>query len=203
MTAAVLVLLVPLVTAPAATAGPCQAAAQTREAQAIAQFDARVGEYVALHRRLEGPVPAPQVSDDMRVVTAAMDALAAQIAAARRSARRGDLFTPDVAPVLRARIARCLPPDEMELIITEREEEDPLEEPSLEVNGRWPAGSPFRFVPPQLIAALPRLPQELQYRIVGHTLVLWDHHADLIVDVMPDAFAKVTLRRPGWTASAF
>jgi hypothetical protein len=43
-------------------------------------------------------------------------------------------------------------------------------------------------VPPQLIRALPQLPPELQYRIVGRALVLWDHHADLIVDVLPGAF---------------
>ena len=33
----------------------------------------------------------------------------------------------------------------------------------------------FGFVPPQLLAALPRLPAELQYRIIGNALVLWDH----------------------------
>jgi len=35
--------------------------------------------------------------------------------------------------------------------------------------------------------ALPRLPPELQYRIAGRSLVLWDHHANLIVDFLPRA----------------
>jgi hypothetical protein len=47
---------------------------------------------------------------------------------------------------------------------------------------------PFGFVPPQMLAALPRLPAELQYRIIGNSLVLWDHHANLIVDFLPGAF---------------
>jgi hypothetical protein len=39
-----------------------------------------------------------------------------------------------------------------------------------------------------MLAVLPPLPAELQYRIVGRSLVLWDFHADLIVDIMPGAF---------------
>lgn len=56
----------------------------------------------------------------------------------------------------------------------------------------WPEPVPFGFVPPQLLAVLPRLPDELQYRILGSALVLWDHHANLIVDFLPDAFAALT-----------
>ena len=56
----------------------------------------------------------------------------------------------------------------------------------------WPEQVLFDFVPPQMLAALPRLPAELQYRIIGTALVLWDHHANLIVDFMPDAFAALT-----------
>jgi hypothetical protein len=43
-------------------------------------------------------------------------------------------------------------------------------------------------VPPQLLQVLPPLPPELQYRIIGRSLVLWDHHANLVVDYLPGAF---------------
>jgi len=56
----------------------------------------------------------------------------------------------------------------------------------------WPEGVPFDFVPPQLLRSLPALPPELQYRIIGRSLVLWDHHANLIVDFLPGAFASTT-----------
>ena len=36
---------------------------------------------------------------------------------------------------------------------------------------------------------LPTLPTELEYRIAGYDLVLWDVSADLIVDVLPYAMA--------------
>ena len=58
-------------------------------------------------------------------------------------------------------------------------------------NMTWPEGVPFNYVPPQLIAALPPLPPELQYRIIGCSLVSWDHHANLIVDFLPGASRMV------------
>ena len=61
--------------------------------------------------------------------------------------------------------------------------------PALQVNMEWPALALFDFVPPQLLLALPPLPAELEYRIIGRSLVLLDHHANLIVDILPDAFS--------------
>jgi hypothetical protein len=40
---------------------------------------------------------------------------------------------------------------------------------------------------PALLAVLPALPEELEYRFIGRDLVLVDVHADLIVDVLKDA----------------
>lgn len=191
MTPSVFVLLVGLAAAPqAVSTHPCPVVDASQADAALATYNARIADYVALHRRLEGPLPPQQISSDMRVVRKAMDALAKEIRAERRNARRGDIFSPEVAVLFRDRIAHCLPPAEMELIITEREEEDPVTLPAIHVNDRWPKPVPFIFVPPQLLSALPSIPAELQYRIVGHALVLWDHHADLIVDILPDAFAK-------------
>jgi hypothetical protein len=192
MTLSVFVLLIGLTAVPQAiTTHPCPVVDTIQEDPALATFNGRIADYVALHERLEGPLPPQQISSDMRVVRQAMDDLARGVKAARRGARRGDIFTPEVAALFRVRIAKCLPPDEMDMIITEREEEDPVRLPAIHVNDRWPKGVPFIFEPPQLLSALPRIPEELQYRIVGHALVLWDHHADLIVDILPDAFAKV------------
>jgi hypothetical protein len=129
-------------------------------------------------------------------------ALALRIRTARADAHQGDLIRPDVARMFRHRIATCLPADEWAAVLAdnaaEAEEEDeeegvPAGPPApLQVNMKWPERELFGFVPPQLLAVLPRLPEELQYRIIGNALVLWDHHANLIVDFMPDAFAVLT-----------
>ena len=42
-------------------------------------------------------------------------------------------------------------------------------------------------MPPSLLMALPQLPRELDYRIVGRDLVLHDVNADLVVDIIPNA----------------
>ena len=191
MTLRMLVLICSVAAVPAvAVPDAAQTDPVKQEAAALAQFDQRVGDYVALHRRLEGPIPPQQLSDDMRIVHAAVEALAKEIMAARRGARRGDLFTDEVAGAFKMRIARCLPAAELESILAEREPWDPVTVPALHANSRWPKGMPYNFVPPQLIKALPRLPPELQYRIVGRSLVLWDYHADLVVDYLPDAFPR-------------
>ena len=168
----------------------CCKAQETADADRVAviDFDRRVAEYVALHRKLEAPRPVLPMSDDISVVRAAMDALASALQTTRTDAQRGDIFTAAVARVFRARIATCLPPEEMAAILSEHEEADPRVVPALAVNTRWPEGMPFNLVPPKLIAALPTLPPELQYRIIGRSLVLWDHHADMIVDILPEAF---------------
>jgi hypothetical protein len=54
------------------------------------------------------------------------------------------------------------------------------------VNGAfpWAIGSAMF---PCVTTALPPLPPELQYRVVGRDLVLIDLHANLIVDILPFA----------------
>jgi hypothetical protein len=43
-----------------------------------------------------------------------------------------------------------------------------------------------------LLLRLPELPEELEYRIVNCDLVLWDVHADLVIDFVPDALGPRT-----------
>jgi len=161
------------------------------EHKATLAFEQSVTDYATMHRLLEGPLPLPPASTDMRIVQAVMDELAAHIQAARPTARQGDIFTDGVARMFRRRIATCLAPEVLDAILAENQPEYEQGEapavPPLRVNTVWPPQVPFGFVPPQLLAALPPLPPELQYRIAGRSLVLWDHHANLIVDFLPRA----------------
>jgi hypothetical protein len=47
---------------------------------------------------------------------------------------------------------------------------------------------PISTVPPQVLAALPRLPEELEYRFIQNSLILFDSHAHIIADFMDRAF---------------
>ena len=167
-----------------------------QELVAIQGFHGRVAEYVALHRHEAEGIPEVQVTHDIALVHQAVKALGLRIRTARAGAQQGDIITPDVARVFRRRIAGCLTPAQWAALFAaaaeEAEEEGLAPAPPLRVNMDWPEQVPFEFVPPQLLQALPRLPPELQFRIIGRALVLWDVHANLIVDVLPAAFAGTT-----------
>jgi hypothetical protein len=179
---------------------PGQAEPVLQEIVAMQAFEERVTRYVLQHRLLEATVPPLQPTRDVRQIDMAVQALALRIRLARADARPGDLITPEAGLVFRRRIAACLTAAEWAAVLgenaaeVEEEEEGVFAGPPvvLTVNMTWPEPVPFGFVPPQLLAVLPRLPDELQYRIVGNALVLWDHHANLIVDFLPEAFAALT-----------
>ena len=162
---------------------------------ATQNFQRNLAEYVVLHQTLERGVPPVLVTPDVAQIQRAVRALATRVQVARVTARQGDIITPDVARLFRRRIATCLTPDQWKAVFADRErdeEGEPVEPPPLYVNMEWPGQVPFDQVPPQLLRSLPALPQELQYRIIGRSLVLWDHHANLIVDFVADVFDLTT-----------
>jgi hypothetical protein len=57
----------------------------------------------------------------------------------------------------------------------------------LRVNDSFPAHLPLQSTPPTVLANLPKLPPELEYRVVGHGLVLRDVDANLVIDYIAAA----------------
>ena len=166
-----------------------------QEIIATQQFQQRLDEYVFLHRVLEGPLPLLRPTTNPDEIRIARQALGERMQAVRAGVGQGDIMTPEVAFMLKRRIAACLRSEEWQAILTELatdEQGAPIPTVALRVNMPWPEKVPFGFVPPQLLSTLPQLPPELQYRIIGSSLVLWDDHADLIVDFLPGAFMSIT-----------
>lgn len=178
--------------------GATTAAAQPQfaETEAVRQFVAATREYASMHRRVEAAIGPMEINADINRTHSAVVQLAAAIRAERPSAKPGDLFTPALGVELRWRIAEALAEhDYTAADIREAEAADGTHPSlvSLAVNGPFPwryASAMFRC----LIEALPELPPELQYRIVGNTLVLVDVHASLIVDLLPSALPLDTER---------
>ena len=69
-------------------------------------------------------------------------------------------------------------------------EENPGEVVKLVVNGRYPDTIPLSSVPPQILQALPPLPQELEYRFIETSLILLDVQAHIIVDYLTGAVPR-------------
>ena len=118
----------------------------------------------------------------------AANELLSAIRAARSDAQVGDIFTVQEASEFRRRIEDVLTRNHGDLadFIAEIAREAPPFADRMTVNGRfdWQYGA---MMPADLIAALPRLQDFLQYRFVGRDLVLVDIEAGLIVDILPGA----------------
>jgi hypothetical protein len=174
----------------AVTAAPAAAAGQPPapgDDAAVQELTRRVTAYAELHRQLEGPVPTVKVSPDPGEIRRAMDALGAKIRKARATAKRGDIFTPEIAALVKQRIATGCGGDYETVHETAHDEMGPL--PPAVVNGKWP-GTGMTVMPVNVLCQLPALPEELEYRFVNRDLVLWDVHADVIVDVLRGALPR-------------
>jgi hypothetical protein len=140
------------------------------DATTMVEFQRRVDAYAFQHRQVQ------------RRLGAAIDpdAMAAGMRAARPSAAAEDFFTPIVAAAFRHRIATA------------------LRTPSCKIAGLATSGSEVprvgvlaistQAIPACLVKALPRVPEELEYRVASVALILLDTHANTVVDVLHGAF---------------
>jgi hypothetical protein len=55
------------------------------------------------------------------------------------------------------------------------------------IDGTYPEGRTFSTMPALLLAQLPGLPHDIQFRFVGRDLILYDVRANTIIDRMPSA----------------
>ncbi|HXW04853.1 MAG TPA: hypothetical protein VD833_06465 [Vicinamibacterales bacterium] len=168
-----------------------RAAAQTADEDAaiLRDFSSRVEAYDALRAGIRVRAPFAEPSADPQQIQQRVDALGDALRAARRDARPGDIFTPAVTTVFRRLIRSSCDGHFQELLEATQEDMEFTQPPV--VNGHWP-GEGFTCMPPLLLCSLPPLPDGLEYRFVQRDLVLWDSHADLIVDVMTGAIPPLT-----------
>jgi hypothetical protein len=164
-------------------------AGQTRvneDAQLIGDFLKRVEAYLAVHKKADSTLPEATNRGASAEIDAHERALQRLIADARSKAKAGDVFTQSIRAYFRRQIARALAgPDGAQIRESVMEENPgPIR---LRVNGRYPDTVPTSTMPPQILAALPKLPTELEFRFIGDRLILLDVHAQLVVDYMDDA----------------
>ena len=163
------------------------AQAPTPAVQAFSAFENTTHDYVLMHRRLERRIGPIELSTPVADINRMIDALAAAIRVERRDARQGEFFTPALAHLLRARINGALSDhqytadDVRDAGLVDGIDYDRVR---LHVNDTFPWVLGVAMFP-CVIEALPPLPPELQYRIVGDDLLLIDIHASLIVDILP------------------
>jgi len=147
-----------------------------------ADFSERVANYVELRSSLEKGLPDLTVTDDPGAIWLAQRALANRVRVARAEARQGDIFTATISAEFRNVLLVETNPGTMAAVM-----DDNPGDMSRHINRAYPTGKPRATMPAGMLAVLPRLPDDFQYRFLGRALILIDTRTNLIVDRMPCA----------------
>jgi hypothetical protein len=152
---------------------------------ALQAFNGNVERYVRLRDRLEEPLPAFDERRDPWSLMLTRRYLAAAIRSARPGARLGDVFTAPVSVAFRGLIRQAIYDIDIEGLGDEDLQADDFVI-DLMVHEPLPRWS-LRTLPDVLLQRLPALPAGIEYRFVGEALVLWDAHAEILIDALPGA----------------
>jgi len=147
---------------------------------ALKDFETRLNGYVALRAKLAKELkplsPTPSASD----LAARQESLAAALRQSRKMAKQGDLIPTTVATQLRNVVKADFQqrtPDARQAAFSEvANAGTPV------INRTYPAEAALPTVPPLLLAKLPVLPDNLQYRFIDRHLVILDGDTELIID---------------------
>ena len=168
-----------------AAAAP-QATGAINTVDARKTLNARVDRYAWLRARLGEPLPSLDARRDSWSLLLTRRYLASTIRTARPDARVGHIFIPPVAKMFRTLITQAIYDVEIEGLV-----QNSLQAPDfivdVVVNEPVPAWA-LEEVPAVLRQRFPPLPTAIEYRIVNGSLVLWDMHAEIVIDALPNAF---------------
>ena len=162
---------------------PVNADAANRDAVAAAGFTERVNQYVTLHNKLKSTLPKLPQEATPQQIDQNERALGALIQANRKSAQRGDIFTPEISVIIKRVMAQIFSGPEGQKLRSSVMDENVKELP-LRVNQRFPE-VPMATMPPAVLKALPPMPEHMEYRFVASQFVLLDVQSNLVVDFIP------------------
>jgi len=167
--------------------GRAPATPSAGEKQSIAAFEARVKNYLKLRDQVKQKAPKLSKKSTPEQIQANEKAFVAALQNARAGAKPGDLFTPDIANYIRTTLkTEFKSTDKKEIRKIILMDADTKGVP-LRINYPYPDPKEFSTVPPTVLLKLPQLPKQVNYRYVGHNLMLVDNDNNMIIDYMLDA----------------
>jgi hypothetical protein len=144
----------------------------------LIEFQRGADSYAFLHRQAERQIGMAHRRAGLPVEEIASHTLADKIISMRGNDSNQALFTPAAAAALRELAARAVrTPD-----CNPGELRSGVKVTAYKANSLATGTNPISGC---VAAALPSLPEELEYRSAGTVLVLVDTHANLVVDVLP------------------
>jgi hypothetical protein len=156
------------------------------DAKRLADFDKRVAGYLKLHKRAGTGLPQSKPTGSPETITNREHELAEKIRSLRPNAKRGDIFTLAISAEFRRLLKMTWRGSDAAHIRSSLASSEPVSL-VLHVNGTYPTTVPLQSTPATLLQNLPVLPQELEYRVIAHNLVLRDIEANVIVDFIERA----------------
>ena len=159
------------------------------EAEALATMNDKIKAYIDLHVKIEKTLPVlPKDSSPQQIDKNQRD-FEVLMRQARAGAKQGDIFTPQATPVIRSLLATIFDGPEGKLLKASIFDENPGRI-KLAVNERYPDNVPLSNVPAQVLQTLPKLSEDVEYRFIGDNLILFDSHAHIVADFIPDVMPK-------------
>jgi hypothetical protein len=152
----------------------------------VADFTARVAAYAELRKSLEEGLPKLEVTANHSEIRRAEEALARRIRQAREGKRQGDIFTPSINAAFKKLLASVVTPGMCEAIFDDGPAPDSID---YRTNRSYPRDEPLSTVPPSILGVLPVLPEDVQYRFIRRSLILYDTRPNLILDRIPAAIS--------------
>lgn len=175
--------------APASAAAVDGQPGTNAQAAATVEFQNQIKAYLKIHNQAESTVPNLKRTDDSKEISDRESALAKAIQTLRPQAKIGEIFAPEYQPYFikivqddfatRPASARKAIIDELPKNMT------------VDVNTVYPTTLALATFPAALLRKLPDLPPELEYRLVGRSLILRDVKANLIVDILRDVVPTI------------
>ena len=152
---------------------------------ALQVFHERVESYAALHRRLAPSSSAMTATDPLSKLLT-RQYLASAVRSARHYAQQGEIFSPEIATLFRWMLADSIGEIDGEGFLTALNGGVPVPRGLHPTVNESYTMMPLYRIPPDVRLGMPKLPAELDYRLAGHDLVLWDIYAGIVVDFVPD-----------------
>jgi hypothetical protein len=175
--------------APAASAAPDGQPGTNAQGAATLQFQNQIKAYQKIHNEAQSQVPNLKRTDDPQEIADREAALARAIQTLRAQAKIGEIFAPEYQPyfikIVQDDFATRAAVDRKALI------DELPKNMKVDINTVYPTSLALATFPAGLLRKLPDLPPELEYRLVGRSLILRDVKANLIVDILRDVVPTI------------
>ena len=149
------------------------------------EFQERVAGYLKLRKAVTDQLPKVKPTPSAQRLAEQKMQLASSIVRVRGDATQGMIFTPEIAGEFRKLLKLAMSGNNGARVRKSLKRAEPATVAAVRVNEAVPL--PLQSMPATLLMSLPKLPMELEYRLVGRALVLRDAQANLVVDFVTEA----------------